>query len=139
MAVSLVLDRVFPRRGRSGGPPSISTVPADPPVTTAPVVPSVSIVPAVPPAVMAEPGFTSLVGKITKLKGVLNYRTWTKDMEMCFLRNQWWTVVSSPVPAAADQNVTWVTRDNWARGEIHLCCEAEVQEVIISSEHAYDS
>lgn len=60
-------------------------------------------------------------------------------MEMCFLRNQCWTLVSSPVPTDADQNVTWVTQDNWARGEIHLCYEPEVQEVIISSEHAYDS
>lgn len=58
---------------------------------------------------------------------------------MCFLRNQCWTVVNSPVPPEVDQNVSWVAKDNPDRGEIHLCCEADVQEVIITSEHTHDS
>lgn len=64
-------------------------------------------------------------------------RTWAKDMEMCLLRNQCWTVVTPPVPP--EPNDVWLLRDNWARGEIHLCCEAEVQDVIIDSKHAHDS
>lgn len=30
----------------------------------------------------------------------------------------------------------WTIRDNWARGEIHLCCEVEVQYIILDSQHA---
>jgi len=40
-----------------------------------------------PLSIIADRDFTSLVGKITKLKGASNYRTWAKDMEMCLLRN----------------------------------------------------
>lgn len=54
--------------------------PVVPPVVPPPVIPPVAPTVVVPP-VMAV---TSLVGKITKLKGVLNYRSWAKDMEMCY-------------------------------------------------------
>ena len=86
---------------------------------------------------MPELSFTSLVGKITKLKGAQNYRTWAKDIELCLLRNRCWEVVSSAIPEAPDDS--WQVKDNWARGEIHLCCEAEVQDIIIDSKHAHDS
>ena len=86
---------------------------------------------------MPKLNFTSLVGKITKLKGNQNYRTWAKDIELCLLRNRCWEVVFSPVPEAPDDS--WQAKDNWARGGIHLCCEAEVQDIIIDSIHAHDS
>ena len=94
-----------------------------------------------PPQVqtMADKDFTSLVGKITKLKGGANYCTWTKDMEICLLRNRCWTVVTSPLPPEPDQTEEWKTKDNWLRGEIQLCCEADVQDIIIDSDHACNS
>lgn len=58
---------------------------------------------------------------------------------MCLLRNQCWTVVTTAVPAVADQTDLWKIKDNWARGEIHLCCDSEVQDIILDSEHAHDS
>jgi len=88
---------------------------------------------------MADKNFTSLVGKITKLKGGSNYRTWAKDMEMCLLRDKCWDVVTSVLPAEQARTEEWKTKDNWARGEIHLCCEADVQDIIIDSEHAHES
>jgi len=90
-----------------------------------------------PENIMAEKDFTSLVGKITKLKGPSNYRTWAKDMEMCLLRNRCWDLVTAAVPE--ERTNEWKMKDNWARGEIHLCCEADVQDIIIDSEHAHDS
>lgn len=88
---------------------------------------------------MPEPSFTSLVGKITKLQGSANYRTWAKDIEMCLLRNQCWSIVTTAVPEVAEQTDLWKIKDNWARGEIHLCCDSEVQDIILDSEHAHDS
>jgi len=75
---------------------------------------------------MADKNFTSLVGKITKLKGGSNYQIRAKDMEMYLLRNRCWHVVTSAAPAEGAQTEEWKTKDNWARGEIHLCCEADV-------------
>jgi len=88
---------------------------------------------------MADKDFTSLVGKITKLKGGSNYHIWAKDIEMCLLCNKCWDVVTSALPAEQARTEEWKTKDNWARGEIHLCCEADVQDIIIDSEHAYKS
>lgn len=73
-------------------------------------------------ATCPEPSFTSLVGKITKLKGTSSYRTWSKDMEVCLLKNQCWSVVINPIPEAP--SILWTITNNWARGEIHLPCEA---------------
>ena len=52
--------------------------------------------------IMADRDFTSLVGKITKLKGASNYRTWVKDMEMYLLRNHCWSIVTTPLPPPPD-------------------------------------
>jgi len=92
-----------------------------------------------PIRVMAERGFTSLVGKITKLKVGSNYWTWAKDMEICLLRNKCWDVVTSAMPTEETRTEESKTKDNWARGEIHLCCKADVQDNIIDSEHAHDA
>jgi len=59
-------------------------------------------------------------------------------MEMCLLCNKYWDVVTSVVPAEAARPEEWKTKDNWARDEIHLCCEADIQDIIIDSEHAYE-
>ena len=88
---------------------------------------------------MADKDFTSLVRKITKLKGGSNYRTWAKDMKMYLLRNKCWDMVTSVLPAEGARTDEWKTKDNWARGEIHLCCEADVQDIINDSEHAHES
>ena len=58
---------------------------------------------------------------------------------MCLLRNHCWTIVTSPVPAPADQTDDWKLKDNWARGEIRPSCEADAQEIILDSKHACDS
>ena len=93
-----------------------------------------------PENIMAEKDdFTSLVSNITKLKGPSNYRTWAKDMEMCLLRNRCWEIVTSALPEGEARTNEWKRKDNWARGEIHLCCEADVQDIIIDSEDAYES
>ena len=88
---------------------------------------------------MADKDFISLVGKITKLKKGSNYWTWAKDMEMYLLCNKCWDVVTSALPAEGARTDEWKTKDNWARGEIHLYCEADVQDIIINSEHAHES
>lgn len=80
--------------------------------------------------------FTSLVGKLNSHK---NYRTWAKDMEVCLIRNACWTVVTSAVPAEEDRNEAWLVKAYWARGEIHLSCEADIQDIILDSKHAPDS
>jgi len=88
---------------------------------------------------MTNKDFTSLVGKITKLKEGSNYRIWAKNMEMCLLRNKCWDMVTSALPAEQARTEEWKTKDNWARGEMHLYCEADVQDIIIDSEHAHES
>jgi len=88
---------------------------------------------------MTGKDFNVASGEDYETQGASNYRTWAKDMEMCLLRNRCWTVVTSSVPEDESQREEWETKDNWARGEIHLCCEADVQDIIIDSEHAYDS
>ena len=60
-------------------------------------------------------------------------------MEMCLLRNMCWTIATSPLPADAEQSELWLLQDNWARGEIHLCCESDVQDLILTSSHACES
>jgi len=47
---------------------------------------------------MADKDFTFLIGKVIRLKGPSNYRTRAKDMEMCILWNECWTMVTSSVP-----------------------------------------
>jgi len=59
-------------------------------------------------------------------------------MEMCQLQNRCRTVVTGTVPDEAGQTGEWKTKDNWARGEVHLCCEADVQGIITDSEHAHE-
>ena len=58
---------------------------------------------------------------------------------MCLLRNQCWSIVTTAVPPKEAQTDLWKTTDDWARGEIHLCCDAEVQDIILHSVHAHDS
>ena len=50
---------------------------------------------------MDEPEFTSLKGKITNPRD----RRWAKDMEICLLRNRFWSAVTSPIPPDAEQSV----------------------------------
>ena len=88
---------------------------------------------------MADTDFKSLVGKITNLEGGSNYGICVNDMHMCGLQNSCWNIVTSPLPAAELQTADWKTKDNWASEEIHLCCEADIQNVMIDSEHAYQS
>lgn len=88
-----------------------------------------------------DPDVSSLVSKPspTKLSGMANYRTWSKDLEMILIRMGCWEVTTDEPPDKEVRTRKWKRLNNWARSEIHLTCQPDQQELIHDSETAYES
>lgn len=74
--------------------------------------------------------FMMHASKVTpnKLAGSSNYRTWAKDMELSsfvWVAGMWPSLNPQRTPE-------WKANNNWARSEIHLWCNPDQQDHIIT-------
>lgn len=67
-----------------------------------------------------------------KLAGASNYRTWAKDMELILVRMGCWGVTILEPPPPDERTPEWKANNNWARSKMHLWCNSDQQDHIIT-------